>query len=203
MEYASRYFGRLTSVLAQLDRLEIDRAVGLIEAAWLAGKQIIVFGNGGSAMTALHFVTDWNKSIFNATGRPFRGRTLLDNIGLLTAYANDVSYADIFSEQIKNIAQSGDLVLAISGSGNSENVVRAVTAANVKGCVTLGLCGYSGGRLRDVAQQAIWVNVDDMQICEDLHAIFGHIVMQALCGSLAKLPANPAVHQRQLLPEAS
>lgn len=203
MEYASRYLGRLTTVLAQVDHREMDRAVELIEAAWLAGKQIIVFGNGGSAMTALHFVTDWNKSIFNATGRPFRGRTLLDNIGLISAYANDVSYPDIFSEQIKNIASPEDLVLAISGSGNSENVIRAVAAANEKGCVTLGLCGYSGGRLRDLAQHALWANVDDMQICEDVHATFGHIVMQALCGSLAKLPAIPPVHDRQLLPQTS
>jgi D-sedoheptulose 7-phosphate isomerase len=198
MSLANRYFDRLISIIGQVDLSEIDRAVGLVESAWIQGRQIIVLGNGGSAMTALHFVTDWNKSIFRATGRPFRGRTLIDSMGLVTAYANDVSYQDVFSEQIKNVAERGDLVIAISGSGNSENVIRAVTAANTLGCVTLGLCGYSGGRLKTVAQHALWVNVDDMQICEDLHAVFGHIVMQALCGTLAKLPSVALAHDREV-----
>jgi D-sedoheptulose 7-phosphate isomerase len=198
MSLANRYFDRLISIIGQMDLSEIDRAVGLVESAWIQGRQIIVLGNGGSAMTALHFVTDWNKSIFSATGRPFRGRTLIDNMGLVTAHANDVSYQDVFSEQIKNVAEGGDLVIAISGSGNSENVIRAVTAANTLGCVTLGLCGYSGGRLKTVAQHALWVNVDDMQICEDLHAVFGHIVMQALCGTLANLPSVALAHDRKV-----
>jgi D-sedoheptulose 7-phosphate isomerase len=196
MSPANRYFGRLVSVVNQMDLVEIDRAVGLVEAAWKQGKQIIILGNGGSAMTAIHFATDWSKGIFQATGRPFRARTLLDNMGLITAYANDVSYHDVFSEQIKNVAEREDLVIAISGSGNSENVVRAIDLANTMGCVTLGLCGYSGGRLKTSAQHALWVNVDDMQISEDLHAIFGHIVMQSLCGMLIDLPDLALTHAR-------
>ncbi len=101
MSLANRYFDRLISIIGQVDLSEIDRAVGLVESAWIQGRQIIVLGNGGSAMTALHFVTDWNKSIFRATGRPFRGRTLIDSMGLVTAYANDVSYQDVFSEQMQ------------------------------------------------------------------------------------------------------
>ena len=132
-------------------------------------------------MTALHFITDWNKMVHLATGKPFRGRTLVDNIGMLTAYGNDLSYADIFSEQIKNIAIPGDVVIAISGSGNSENVIRAVTVANEIGCETLGLCGFSGGRLKAIAKHVIWANVQDMQLCEDAHAIFGHMVIKSLC----------------------
>jgi len=137
-------------------------------------------------MTALHFITDWNKSIFMSTGIPFRGRTLVDNMGLLMAYGNDTSFQDIFIEQLKNILQPGDLVIAISGSGNSENVIRAVDFANANKAVTLGLCGYSGGKLRERAQHSIWARVDDMQLCEDVHAIFGHIVMQRLCGYMEK-----------------
>lgn len=133
-------------------------------------------------MTALHFINDWNKSIFMATGRPFRGRSLVDNMGLVMSYGNDVSFQDIFVEQIKNVLQEGDLVIAISGSGNSENVIRAVRYANENGGVTLGLCGYSGGKLKGLAQHVVWANVDDMQLSEDIHAIFGHIVMQRLCG---------------------
>jgi len=176
------YIDRLTAVLAAVNTAAMDRGVQLIEQVWRAGGQIITLGNGGSAMTALHFITDWNKSIFMASGRSFRGRSLVDNMGLASAYANDCSYQDVFVEQLRNIAQPGDLVVAISGSGNSENVIRAVDYANATGCETLGLCGYSGGRLKQIAKQVIWVGVDDMQLCEDVHAVFGHMVMQALCG---------------------
>jgi D-sedoheptulose 7-phosphate isomerase len=180
---ADYYFNRLHAVLkSRVDNAEIDQGIAIVEKAWREGRQIITLGNGGSSMTALHFITDWNKSIFMNTGIPFRGRTLVDNMGLLMAYGNDTSFQDVFIEQLKNILQPGDLVIAISGSGNSENVIRAVNYANANQAVTLGLCGYSGGKLRDLAQHSIWARVDDMQLCEDVHAIFGHIVMQKLCG---------------------
>ncbi len=184
---AAYYFDRLkTTVAERVDNQEIDSGIALVETAWKQGRQIITLGNGGSSMTALHFITDWNKSIFMSTGIPFRGRTLVDNMGLLMAYGNDTSFQDIFIEQLKNILQPGDLVIAISGSGNSENVIRAVDYANANKAVTLGLCGYSGGKLRARAQHSIWARVDDMQLCEDVHAIFGHIVMQRLCGYMEK-----------------
>lgn len=176
-----RYLGKLIALLKVQDRAAIDAAIATIAQAWQEGRQIIVFGNGGSAITALHFVTDWAKSISMSSGRPFRARTLLDNIGLVTAYANDVSYADIFLEQIKVVLQPGDVALAISGSGNSENVLRAVGYANEHGATTIGLCGYRGGKLKGLCQQVVWADVDDMQLAEDLHAIFGHILMQSLC----------------------
>ncbi len=180
--HSTRYLQRLTAALESQDRRELDHGIQLIRNAWQNGKQIITLGNGGSAMTALHFVTDWGKTVGLTTGKPLRGRSLVDNIGMLTAYGNDISFADIFSEQIKTVADAGDLVIAISGSGNSENVIRAIVEANARGCVTLGLCGFSGGRLKDTAQHVIWAKVDDMQLCEDIHAIFGHIVIQSLCG---------------------
>lgn len=176
------YLARLTSLLGALDRAELDNGLGLIHAAWQRGAQIITLGNGGSSMTALHFVTDWAKMIPLKTGKPFLGRSLVDNIGLLMAYGNDMSFADVFAAQLQNILRPGDLVVAISGSGNSENVIRAVDHANANGAVTLGLCGYDGGRLRQKAQHVIWARVNDMQLTEDAHAIFGHIVMQRLCG---------------------
>ncbi len=178
----ARYIDRITATLAELDTVALENGVRLVEQAWRRGSQIITLGNGGSAMTALHFITDWNKSVFLAGGCKFRGRSLVDNMGLISAYSNDISYQDVFLEQLKNIAEPGDLVIAISGSGNSENVIRAVTYANEIGCETLGLCGYSGGRLKEIANHSIWVAVDDMQLSEDVHAMFGHMVMQALCG---------------------
>lgn len=176
------YINKLTNILNELDCSELDAALGLIEKTWKSGKQIITLGNGGSSLTALHFINDWNKSIFMRTGIPFKGRSLVDNIGLVMSYGNDISFEDIFIEQLKNLLTPGDLVIAISGSGNSENVIRAVNYANENGGMTLGLCGYSGGRLKTVAQHKVWVNVDDMQLVEDIHSIFGHIVMQSLCG---------------------
>jgi D-sedoheptulose 7-phosphate isomerase len=178
---SSAYLRRLHACLDSLDGLALDRAIGLVRQAWKEGRQVITFGNGGSAITALHFVTDWNKAVHLASGKSFRGRTLVDNMGLLTAYANDLAYEDVFGAQLRNIAVRGDLVIAISGSGNSENVIRGVAVANSMGCQTLGLCGFSGGRLKAVAQHVVWVDVQDMQLCEDVHAIFGHMVMKSLC----------------------
>jgi len=177
----SEYLSRLTDVLQALDHQEIDKAVDMIDAAWKAGRQIITLGNGGSSMTALHFINDWNKSIYMSSGRQFRGRSLVDNMGLIMSYGNDISFEDVFIEQLKNLLQPEDLVLAISGSGNSENVIRAVDYANANGASTLGLCGYRGGRLKEVAHHSVWVDIDDMQLSEDVHSIFGHIVMQRLC----------------------
>lgn len=179
---AASYLEKLQATLATIDRHQIDHAVSLVACAWRDGRQIITLGNGGSSLTALHFINDWNKSIYLSSGKQFRGRSLVDNVGLLMSYANDISFHDVFVEQLKNIMEPGDLVLAISGSGNSENVIRAVQYANDHGAVTLGLCGYDGGRLKGMAQYHVWAAVHDMQISEDVHAIFGHIVMQTLCG---------------------
>lgn len=179
--FVSSYLLRLQGVLRGLDGTAIDNAISVIERAWRSGHQIVTLGNGGSALTALHFVNDWNKSIFLNSGQPFRGRSLVDNIGLVMSYSNDISFDDVFLEQLRNILQPGDLVVAISGSGNSENVIRAVEYANSNGAITLGLCGFSGGRLREIAQHVVWVNVADMQLAEDVHSIFGHMVMQRLC----------------------
>ena len=179
---ANAYLSKLAALLPALDRTQIDNAINLIAETWQAGRQIITLGNGGSSLTALHFINDWNKSIYMATGKPFRGRSLVDNMGVVMAYGNDNSFEDIFIEQLKNVLQEGDLVLAISGSGNSENVIRAIDYANDNGGVTLGLCGYRGGRLKERARHVVWVDVDDMQLAEDAHFFFGHIVMQRLCG---------------------
>ena len=180
---AQSYTQRLSQVLERLDFAAIDAAVDLIEKAWREGRQIIALGNGGSSLTALHFINDWNKSIYLSSGIPFRGRTLVDNVGLLMSYANDIAFEDVFAEQLKNILMPGDLVIALSGSGNSENVIRAVNYANGHGATTIGLCGYRGGKLKQTAQHVVWVDVDDMQLAEDVHFLFGHIVMQRLCAA--------------------
>ncbi|MHB8388109.1 MAG: SIS domain-containing protein [Leptospirales bacterium] len=178
---AASYLEKLGRTLDALNRDHIDQAIGLISDAWQNGRQIITLGNGGSSLTALHLINDLNKSVYLASGKSFRGRSLVDNVGLIMSYANDISFQDVFAEQLKNLLEPGDLVIAISGSGNSENVIRAVQYANDHEAVTLGLCGYNGGRLKDLAHYHVWAAVDDMQLAEDVHSIFGHIVMQKLC----------------------
>jgi D-sedoheptulose 7-phosphate isomerase len=176
----SSYFDQLSAAIDELDHDSLDEAISLIMQSWMQGKKIFAFGNGGSALTASHHIHEWNKMAYLSTGRPFRGHCLSDSIGLITAYSNDMSYADVYSEQLKNMLDPGDLVIALSGSGNSENVVRAIEFANEAGAITLAVCGFDGGRLKKIAEHSVWVPSDDMQICEDLHFIFGHMVMKAL-----------------------
>ncbi len=175
------YLEQLTRIMGKLDVASIDGAIALVRNAWMNKRKILVCGNGGSALTASHYINDWNKMAYLSSGRPFRGTSLSDNMGLVTAYSNDVSYEDVYREQLKNLMDEGDLVIAVSGSGNSENVVRAVNYANENGGVTLAICGYDGGKLKKLAQRALWVPCFDMQICEDLHFVFGHMVMKSLC----------------------
>jgi D-sedoheptulose 7-phosphate isomerase len=182
--FVADYISRLQRTLATVSLAEVDRAMAVIDDAWKRGAQVITLGNGGSSLTAQHFITDWNKSVFLKSKRPFRGRSLVDNMGLLMAYGNDIEFADVFVEQLKNLMQPNDLVVAISGSGNSENVIRAVDWANANGGITLGLCGFGGGRLKERARHVLWVDSRDMQLCEDIHAMFGHMVLQKLCSDV-------------------
>jgi len=170
--------------LAQtLDLDSFQAGVNLVKNAFDTGRQIITCGNGGSAYAASHYITDWNKMISRATGRKFRGLSLCDNLGMVTAFANDVAFDEIFAGQLTAILDKGDLVIAISGSGNSRNVVRAIEYANEAGADTLAIVGYDGGTLKGIAKHSVWVRSFDMQLCEDVHLMFGHMVMKALCES--------------------
>ena len=179
----SRYLEAHTRLAGKLDERAFQAGVDLVRRAFEAGKQIITCGNGGSAYAASHYITDWNKMVNLATGRKFRGISLCDNIGIVTAFANDLSYEDVFAGQLKAILDAGDLVIAVSGSGNSRNVVKAVEYANQAGAETLAVVGYDGGTLKKIAKHSVWVPSFDMQLCEDVHLMFGHMVMKSLCGS--------------------
>ena len=179
----NNYIKSHIEVFSSIKISEINVAIEMIDSAFKNGKKIAVCGNGGSALTASHYITDWNKMINLVTGKKFMGICLSDNIGQVTAYANDLSYDDIYSEQIKNILDPGDLLIGISGSGNSENIVKAIKKANEIGIKTLSICGFDGGKIKDLANNSIWINSFDMQLCEDAHMAFGHIVMKHFCGS--------------------
>jgi D-sedoheptulose 7-phosphate isomerase len=177
------YFDAHRRLAGLLDRNAIARGIDMVRQAFEGGRQIITCGNGGSAYAASHFITDWNKMITLATGRKFRGLSLCDNLGMITAFGNDIAYDEVFAGQLKAILERGDLVIAISGSGDSPNVVKAVEYANAAGASTLAIVGFSGGRLKQLAQHSVWVPSHDMQLCEDVHLMFGHMVMKTLCGS--------------------
>lgn len=177
----SNYLKSHEKLFNLIDKEAIDSAINLINKKYEDGKKIITCGNGGSAHTASHFITDWNKMIFLATGKQFKGISLCDNIGIITAYSNDLNYNEIFSGQLTSILESGDLVIAVSGSGNSQNVIKAVEFANKHGSDTLAIVGYDGGELKKIAKYNFWVPCFDMQLCEDIHLMFGHMVMKSLC----------------------
>ena len=177
------YFNSHKNLFEKIDRDSITNAIKIIKKKFLNQSTIITCGNGGSAHTASHFITDWNKMINLATNKIFKGICLCDNVGLITAYANDIEYNEIFSGQLKAILCPEDLVIAVSGSGNSKNVINAVKYANSVGADTLAFVGYDGGELIKVAKNSVMVPSFDMQLCEDIHLMLGHMVMKELCNA--------------------
>jgi len=152
-----------------------------LERAYLEGRQVFIMGNGGSGSSASHAAGDLNKGVSYGRERRFRVLSLNDNMATLTAYANDVSYSDAFVEQLKNFLNPGDLVIGISGSGNSLSILKAIEYANQKGAVTVGMCGFGGGKLAGMAQLPVHIPVNDMQMVEDIHMMLFHVAMQVLC----------------------
>jgi D-sedoheptulose 7-phosphate isomerase len=182
----SNYLDSHQSLFKELSLDEICNGINLIKNKFEANKKIITCGNGGSASTASHYITDWNKMISLATGKQFKGISLCDNIGLITAFGNDLSYEEVFAGQLRSIMDEGDLLVAISGSGNSPNIIRAVEYANSIGGETLGILGYDGGAVKKIVKQCVLIPSYDMQLCEDIHLMFGHMVMKTLCQSLIR-----------------
>lgn len=169
-------------VLDILDHGALKLAVDMVVAAFERDKKIVTCGNGGSASTASHYITDWAKMTNLATGQKFRGFSLVDNIGLVTAFGNDLAYEDVFSGQCEALLDQGDLLVAVSGSGNSPNILKALSAASELGAATLAILGYDGGQAIGLADHSFLVPSFDMQVCEDIHLMFGHMTMKTLCG---------------------
>ncbi len=147
-------------------------------------KQVFIMGNGGSGSTASHFVCDINKGSCLEFDRKFKVICLNDNIPSILAYANDLSYDKIFVEQLRNYLQQGDVVIGISGSGNSENVLQAISYARESGSKTIGLTGFDGGKLAQMVDIPFVVAINDMQKVEDVHMIVVHMLMQYICRRL-------------------
>jgi len=178
------YFERLQDAIANLDMGEIEEAVEAVKEAYEREATIYIFGNGGSAATASHYVCDFNKGISEKRSKKFHMICLNDNIPGLTAIANDIGYSEVYRFPLKNNLKAGDLVIAISGSGNSQNVINAVEYAKEIGCRVVGITGYDGGKLRQLADYKMHVDVDDMQLAEDIHMVFDHMMYRVLSDAL-------------------
>ena len=183
-EFARQYLNGLNGLLDGFDTEAFDRIVNSILDAYSDEQAIFIMGNGGSASTASHFACDINKGCCLNLDKKFKVICLNDNIPTLLAYANDLDYASVFVEPLKNFFHSGDLVIGISGSGDSENVLRAIRYASENGGKTIGLTGYSGGKLGRLVDIAYVAASDDMQKIEDVHMIIVHMIMQAVHGAL-------------------
>jgi len=179
-QFFEDYAADLSNALSGVSRDRFGEFVLLLESAYQEERQVFVMGNGGSASTASHIACDLNKSLSFGKQKRFRAICLNDNLPMLMAYANDVSYEDVFVEPLKNFLRSGDLVVALSGSGNSPNVLKAIEYANSHGAHTVGLSGFDGGKLAGMVRTPVVVPVHDMQKAEDAHLILFHVVFQIL-----------------------
>jgi len=183
-EHFADYCAGLSKALDGVSREQFEEFIHLLEDAYHNDRQVFFMGNGGSASTASHFICDLNKGVSYGRPKRFRGISLNDNLATMTAYANDVTYEDVFVEQLRNFLEAGDLVVAISGSGNSPNVLKAIAYANSHGAHTVGLCGFDGGKLAAAVRTPVLAPIHDMQKAEDAHMILLHVAMQVLCSRL-------------------
>lgn len=180
------YIENEIETINKIDMDQINAALNLLEAGIKREATVYVFGNGGSAATALHIQNDFNKGISEHTKEKFRFLCLNDNIATVMAIANDIGYEEIFRFQLIGKIKSNDIIVAISGSGNSKNVINAVEYGKNHGCKVIGMTGYSGGKLKELADISLHSPINSMQITEDIHMIFNHLMMsifyKTMCG---------------------
>ena len=179
------YFDKEIETIRRLDVQAISDAINAIMDTRERGGTIYTMGNGGSAATASHMVCDFAKGASDSLGgKKFCFECLCDNTPIVMAIANDIGYEDVFVYQLRGKLKQEDLVIGISGSGNSENVVRALRYAKEIGTPVIGITGYNGGNVRELADYSMHVAIDDMQIAEDIHMIFDHMMLRVMeeCG---------------------
>ncbi len=180
------YFAHLSSTVEILPFQAINEAVEFLMRAYETSATIFLFGNGGSAALASHLACDLGKGTINGSPKRFRALALTDSVPLMTAWANDSKYDNIFAEQLLNFVQPQDVAFAISGSGNSPNVLNALKAARKAGAFTVGLTGFEGGQMKDLCDVCVVIPSDNMQIIEDLHLCVAHSLFTAIRQKLIK-----------------
>ncbi len=179
-EFFTGYASRLQGVLATADWSNVPLLASDMLRCWREKRQVFLCGNGGSAGNAIHLANDLLYGVAKKTGGGIRVQALSANTAVMTCLGNDVGYDHIFSEQLAVQAQSGDVLIALSGSGNSPNVVCTIEQAKIMGVKSYAILGFSGGKCKELADVAIHFPVDDMQLSEDLQLVVGHMLMQWL-----------------------
>jgi len=187
IEDLNTYLHQVAQTLTRLPRQPLDRIAEAIWETYERDGTILICGNGGSAASASHFACDMAKLTISADSRRVRALALTDNIPLITAWSNDQAYADVFVEQLIGLYRPGDMLFAISGSGNSPNVLRAVEWANDRGAPTVGLTGFDGGRLARLARFSLHVKNDIMPQVEDIHMTICHGLAVAMRRRIADM----------------
>ena len=184
---ARQYFEEFQRVLADLCYDTINQVADMLLRANEAGRTVYLFGNGGSASLASHLACDLGKgTAYCNGGKRFRVIALTDNIPTMTAWANDASYEDVFSEQLRNFVEPQDVALAISGSGNSQNVLNALAVAREAQATTIGITGFQGGKMKSLCDICIVVPSDNMQVIEDLHLAMAHSIFRILYSRMSR-----------------
>lgn len=177
------YQKSLINALSAHDWADVDQLINALATCWRDGRKVFICGNGGSAANAIHLANDFLFGIDKPAGRGLRVTALPANSAVLTCLANDVSYEEVFSQQLVALADRGDVLIVLSGSGNSPNIIRALEKGRELNLTTFAILGFSGGRCLKLADVPIHFPVDDMQIAEDLQMIVGHMAMQSLCAN--------------------
>jgi D-sedoheptulose 7-phosphate isomerase len=180
MQRVINYVTALQETLNQLPKQEIVQVMELLHSARLAGRQIFIMGNGGSASTATHFVCDLAKNTRKEGWPHYKVIGLSDNMALFSAYANDEGYENVFARQLANLVTPEDIVIGISASGNSKNVLNAISLAKSANAVTIGFTGFDGGKLRSLVDINIHVNSNIIEHVEDIHLMLEHMIVKSL-----------------------
>jgi len=185
VEYIQEYLNEIGRILQNLPQAEIAQTIDILTQARTEGKRIFVMGNGGSAAMASHFVCDLGKGTVQEGKPRFKIMSLNDNVPLLTAYANDFGYETVFAEPLASLAEPGDVAIAISSSGNSTNVLRAMEVARERGLTTIGITGFEGGQLEEKVDVCVIVpaesqHPDGMQHAEDGQWVLLHVIFVAI-----------------------
>lgn len=180
MKRVVNYLSSLQQTMDELPKENIVAVIELLQAARLDGRQIFIMGNGGSASTATHFVCDLAKNTRKSGLPHFKVIGLTDNMALFSAYANDEGYENVFSQQLANLVLPGDIVIGISASGNSKNVLNAIELAKIRSATTIGFTGFDGGQLAKMVALNVHVNSNIIEHVEDIHLMLEHMIVKAI-----------------------
>lgn len=191
MEQVTNYLTLLQQSMEQLPKETIVRVIELLHSARMSGRQVFIMGNGGSASTATHFVCDLSKNTRHNAWPHFKAIGLSDNMAVFSAYANDEGYENVFSRQLASLVMPEDIVIAISASGNSKNVLNGIMFAKEQNAMTIGFTGFDGGQLASLVDININVNSNIIEHVEDIHLILEHIIVKSLREKVPSEPMTP------------